>query len=124
MRRESDGIGEEIVKHLLDAVLIADEVADAGVGIDLELDAVGREPVLNAFRGGIDGLARQLLQAVLGRAQLAEGLIDERQLLVYPVVLGSGSKLFREGMQRLALKLSAHEAFENGVLHLTYAPAS
>ncbi len=60
----------------------------------------------------------------LVRALLADGLIDELHLLVYPVVLGSGSKLFGEGMQRLALKLSAHEAFENGVLHLTYAPAS
>jgi len=60
----------------------------------------------------------------LVRALLAEGLVDELHLLVYPVVLGSGAKLFPDGTGRTPLTLAAHEVFENGVLHLIYAPAS
>ncbi len=60
----------------------------------------------------------------LVRALLADGLVDELHLLVYPVVLGSGEKLFPEGMPKTKLALAASETFENGVLHLTYAPAA
>jgi dihydrofolate reductase len=60
----------------------------------------------------------------LVRALLADGLLDELHLLVYPVVLGSGAKLFPDGAPRTPLTLAAHEAFDNGVLHLTYTPAA
>jgi dihydrofolate reductase len=60
----------------------------------------------------------------LVRALLADGLVDELHLLVYPVVLGSGAKLFPDGTPRTPLALVAQEAFGNGVLHLTYAPAA
>jgi dihydrofolate reductase len=61
---------------------------------------------------------------MLVRGLLADGLIDELHLLVYPVVLGGGARLFPDGAARTSLSLAAHEAFENGVLHLTYAPAA
>ncbi len=57
VRREADGVGEQIIQHLHHAALVADEAADIGIGIDLERDAVGGEPVLDAFGRGIDGLA-------------------------------------------------------------------
>jgi dihydrofolate reductase len=60
----------------------------------------------------------------LVRALLADGLVDELHLFVYPVVLGSGLKLFPDGTQRTPLSLAGQEAFENGVLHLTYTPAA
>ena len=59
----------------------------------------------------------------LVRALLADGLVDELHLLVYPVVLGSGAKLFPDGTGRVPLTLADQEAFPNGVMHLTYAPA-
>jgi dihydrofolate reductase len=59
----------------------------------------------------------------LVRALLADGLVDELHLLVYPIVLGRGARLFPEGTPRTPLALAAQETFENGVLHLTYAPA-
>jgi dihydrofolate reductase len=59
----------------------------------------------------------------LVRALLADGLVDELHLFVYPLVLGSGAKLFPEGTRRTPLTLAHHEAFDNDVLHLTYAPA-
>ncbi|MEV0697058.1 dihydrofolate reductase family protein [Saccharopolyspora sp. NPDC050389] len=59
----------------------------------------------------------------LVRALLADGLVDGLHLLVYPLVLGSGERLFPEGTQRLPLSLTDQEVFENGVVHLTYGPA-
>ncbi|TDD52721.1 dihydrofolate reductase family protein [Saccharopolyspora elongata] len=59
----------------------------------------------------------------LVRALLADGLVDGLHLLVYPLVLGSGEKLFPEGTPRLPLSLTGQEVFENGVVHLTYGPA-
>ena len=44
--------------------------------------------------------------------------------VVYPLVLGSGARLFPDGMPQTPLALTAHEAYDNGVLHLTYGPAA
>ncbi len=58
------------------------------------------------------------------RAMLADGLVDELHLFVYPVVLGSGARLLPDGTARLGLRLVSAEALSNGVAHLTYAPAA
>lgn len=58
----------------------------------------------------------------LVRALLADGLVDELNLLVYPIVLGSGAKLFAGDMPRTPLALAQSQQFENGVQLLTYAP--
>lgn len=48
-------------------------------------------------------------------------LIDEYRLLVYPVVLGSGKRLFKDGSDT-ALKLAETQAFSTGVVALHYGP--
>lgn len=58
----------------------------------------------------------------LVRAMLADGPVEELHLFVYPVALGTGPKLFPEGTPELALTLAGSEAFDNGVVHLTYTP--
>jgi dihydrofolate reductase len=58
----------------------------------------------------------------LVRGMLADGLVDELHLFVYPVALGEGLKLFSDG-QEVKLSLAGSEAFENGVVHLSYGPA-
>lgn len=50
------------------------------------------------------------------------GLIDEYQLLVHPVVLGSGKPLFQNIMDRMKLKLVKTKMFNSGVVGLYYQP--
>lgn len=61
--------------------------------------------------------------ATLVRWLLDEGLIDELHLLVHPIVVGSGKKLFRDGA-KVPLKLLSATTFTTGVVHLVYAPAT
>ncbi len=57
------------------------------------------------------------------RQLLAAGLIDELHLLVHPIAVRSGMRLFDEGEATLPLALIRSEAFETGVLNLVYGPA-
>jgi dihydrofolate reductase len=60
--------------------------------------------------------------ATLVRAMLADGLVDELDLFVYPVTLGSGPRLFPEGAAPGKLSLAACESYDNGVVYLAYRP--
>jgi dihydrofolate reductase len=62
--------------------------------------------------------------ATLVRSLLGEGLLDELRLMVHPVVLGTGRRLFDNGIARAPLELVDSETFTTGVLNLTYRPAS
>jgi dihydrofolate reductase len=61
--------------------------------------------------------------ATLVSSLLREGLLDELHLFVFPVVLGSGKRLFAEPGDRLPLRLVDSATFETGVVHLIYAKA-
>jgi dihydrofolate reductase len=60
----------------------------------------------------------------LVRSLLRYGLLDELQLMVHPVVVGSGKRLFEEGGDQIALELVDSRTFSTGVVYLTYRPAS
>jgi dihydrofolate reductase len=59
----------------------------------------------------------------LVRAMLADGLVDELHLFVFPVSLGNGRRLFADDGSTIKLELAGTEAYESGVVHLTYQPA-
>ena len=60
--------------------------------------------------------------AALVRTLLREGLLDELRLMVHPVVLGIGKRLFDDG-ERETLELADASAFGSGVVSLVYRPS-
>jgi dihydrofolate reductase len=59
----------------------------------------------------------------LSRALIEMGLVDELRLLVYPVVLGAGDRLFGETQDKIALRLVESRPLTGGVVSMIYAPA-
>jgi dihydrofolate reductase len=70
-------------------------------------------------RGGDIGISGSVSVV---RQLLAAGLLDELHLLVHPIVVGKGMRLFDDG-ESIPLKLLSSTAFETGVLYLVYGPA-
>ena len=56
----------------------------------------------------------------LVHAMLADGLVDELHLCVYPLTRGPGPRLFPEDAEPGKLSLAASESYDNGVLYLNY----
>jgi dihydrofolate reductase len=59
----------------------------------------------------------------LVRSLLQYGLLDELKLMIHPVVVGGGKRLFEEGGEQKALELLDSKTFATGVVYLTYRPA-
>jgi len=75
------------------------------------LKADSAEPVL------VPG-SRTLVQALLAR-----GWVDELRLMIFPVILGSGARLFPSSEEKRSLRLTHHETFSSGVAVHHYVPA-
>jgi dihydrofolate reductase len=73
-----------------------------------------KEPGENMVILGSGSIVSQLTQA---------GLVDEYQIIVNPLVLGTGKTLFATVKERVGLKLTKTRAFQNGNVLLCYAPA-
>jgi dihydrofolate reductase len=76
--------------------------------------ALKNEPGGNVTLSGSVSIVRQLLAA---------GLLDELHLLVHPIAVRNGLRLFDEGGTPIPLRLISSETFETGVLNLVYGPA-
>jgi dihydrofolate reductase len=76
--------------------------------------ALKNEPGGNIALSGSVSVVRQLLAA---------GLLDELHLLVHPVAVRKGMRLFDEGETSIPVRLISSETFKTGVLNLVYAPA-
>jgi dihydrofolate reductase len=77
-----------------------------------ELGAIKEGPGADMLVAGSGQLVRQLL---------ADGLVDELRLMVFPVVLGGGKRLFADGVPTTSLQLTeAKPVGAAGVVVLTY----
>jgi len=85
-----------------------------GADVAQELRRIKQEPGKAISITGSPTLVRSLLK---------DGLIDELRLLVHPIVVGSGKRLFVDQPERVPLKLVDSQTFSTGVLYLTYTPA-
>ena len=66
---------------------------------------------------------------VHGSAQLvhtliSEGLFDELRLMVFPVILGSGKRMFPDAKMQAKLALTNASQISSGIMLLTYQPAA
>ena len=84
--------------------------------------------------GDVPDAIRRLKQAdgkeiqVIGSGELVqalakEGLVDEYRLMIHPLILGGGKRLFRDGLPTIRLRLADSKPTSTGVLILTYVPA-
>src|SRR5262249_20730525 len=78
------------------------------------LSALKEQPGKNLNITGSGTLVRSLLQ---------DGLLDELHLLVHPIVVQKGKRLFEGQGETVPLKLTDSKTFSNGVLYVTYTPA-
>lgn len=89
------------------STLLKGDVAD-------EVAKLREQPGKDLLVIGSGGLAQTLMD---------HGLVDEYQLMIHPLVLGSGKRLFRDGGRTNALRLVDVTTTGTGVLIATYQPA-
>jgi dihydrofolate reductase len=68
----------------------------------------------------VDGMILVAGSAQLVQALLALDLVDELRLMVFPVLLGEGKRLFGEGSEKMPLRLAASRTVGDGVAVMTY----
>jgi dihydrofolate reductase len=89
------------------STILAGELADEVARLHREVDGV----ILVAG-------SAQLVQGLLER-----GLVDELRLMVFPVVLGEGKRLFGDVSEKKPLRLTDSKTLGDGIALLTYEPA-
>jgi dihydrofolate reductase len=77
---------------------------------------------IRSLKDEVDGDLYVSGSGTLVRALLADGLVDELHLFVYPLTRGSGPRLFPEDAPPTNFSLAASTAYENGVVYLAYRP--
>lgn len=79
---------------------------------------------VDALRHGEGGPILVAGSATLAQTLLQHGLVDELRLMVFPVAIGGGLRLFPEGRRRQAFELVELERYSSGALLQVYRPAS
>jgi dihydrofolate reductase len=77
---------------------------------------------IRGLKDEVDGDLYVSGSGTLVRAMLADDLVDELHLYVYPLTRGSGPRLWPEDAAPGKLTLAACEQYENGVVYLAYRP--
>jgi dihydrofolate reductase len=109
-----NGIQKYVVSTTLEGPLGWNNSTLIGENVAEEISRLKQQPGKDISISGSGSLVRSLLK---------DGLIDELRLMVHPVVVGSGKRLFEEGGEQIALELVDSKTFSTGVVYLTYAPA-
>ncbi len=107
-----NGLPRYVVSTILDrekwnnSTLIKENVAEVSVR--------NQQPGQDILLAGSADLLHTLMQ---------HDLVDEYRFMLHPIGLGSGKRLFRDGIHTMVMKLDGTEAFKAGVVVLTYRPA-
>ncbi len=103
-----------VVSSTLDQLEWQNSTLIDGGKVAEELTALKAQPGKNISITGSGTLVRSLLAA---------GLLDELRLLVHPIVVGRGKRLFPDGVAQQGLEIVESTTFGTGVVYLTYRPA-
>jgi dihydrofolate reductase len=79
---------------------------------------------VRALKERVDGGIYVSGSGTLVRDMLADGLVDELHLFVFPVTLGRGGRLFGDDSRTSRFVLAGCETFTSGVAYLTYRSAT
>jgi dihydrofolate reductase len=79
---------------------------------------------IRGLKDKVDGGIYVSGSGTLVRAMLADGLVDELHLFVYPVARGTGQRLLADGGPATKFSLAGSDTYSNGVVHLSYTPAA
>lgn len=102
-----------VVSTTLDSVEWQNSTLIKGNAAD-ELRRYKQQPGQNISIVGSPTLVRSLLR---------EGVLDELRLMIHPIVVGKGKRLFDGEGEKQGLKLVDSKTFSSGVVYLTYQPA-
>jgi dihydrofolate reductase len=124
-REGADGEDAHFAKKLSDArkIVVSNQQLDFTWRNSEQLQGDLVEAVTALKNEPGDGTIAMSGSVSLVRQLLAAGLLDELHLLVHPIAVRKGMRLFDEGEAPIPLKLLSSETFETGVLNLVYAPA-
>jgi dihydrofolate reductase len=75
---------------------------------------------IRRLKDEVDGDLYTSGSITLVHAMLADGLVDELHLCVYPLTRGTGPRLFESGAAPRKMALATAESYDNGVLYLNY----
>jgi dihydrofolate reductase len=78
---------------------------------------------IQSLKDAVEGSIYVSGSGTLVRAMLADGLVDQLHLFVFPLALGAGRRLFGDGGSTIKLDLAASDVYASGVVHLAYTPA-
>ena len=109
-----NGVRKYVVSTTLEEPLEWQNSTLIGGNVAEEISRLKEQPGKDISISGSPTLVRSLLQ---------DGLLDELRLMVHPIVVGSGKRLFEDGGDQKALQLVDSKTFSTGVLYLTYQPA-
>jgi dihydrofolate reductase len=108
-----NGVAKLVVSTTLSTVDWHNSTLVSG-DVGAELTRIKQQPGKNIGITGSPTLVRSLLR---------DRLLDELTLLVHPVVVGSGKRLFQDMTDQVPLTLLGARTFRTGVQQVTYAPA-
>ena len=108
----------DTTKHVVSSTLTDATWRNSEILGPYDPEAIGR------LKDEVDGDIYVSGSGTLVRAMLADGLVDELHLFVFPLTRGSGPRLFPEYGPQLKLSLARADAYDNGVLYVALRPES
>lgn len=102
--------------------VVAHRGYEPGWGDTTVIDSADPLPAIARLKAEGEGELKVSGSARLAAALHAAGMIDEYQLLIFPVVVGGGKRLFPDGAPPRGLRLHSTRTTASGAIHLVLTP--